>query len=38
MKEIKDIKWGTPASLACLGVFLAGLGIFFDAIWSNFIK
>jgi hypothetical protein len=35
---MKDIKWGTPVSLACLGVFLAGLGIFFDAIWTNFIK
>jgi len=35
---MKDIKWGTPVSLACLGVFLGGLGVFFDAIWTNFIK
>lgn len=32
-----DIKWGTPISLACLGIFLAGLGIFFHAIWSSFV-
>ncbi|MEY9975019.1 hypothetical protein ABH966_005443 [Lysinibacillus sp. RC46] len=32
-----EIKWGSPLSLACLGVFLAGLGIFFKAIWSTFL-
>jgi hypothetical protein len=37
-KTMKDIQWGSPASLACLGVFLGGLGIFFYAIWSTFLS
>jgi hypothetical protein len=35
---MKEIKWGSPLSLACLGVFLGGLGVFFDAIWTNFLR
>ena len=35
---MKEIKWGTPASVACLGVFLAGLGVFFSVIWTHFVK
>ncbi len=35
---MKEIKWGSPVSLACLGVFLGGLGVFFDAIWTHFLS
>jgi hypothetical protein len=38
VKTMKDIQWGSPASLACLGIFLGGLGIFFYAIWSTFLN
>lgn len=34
---MKDIQWGTPASLACLGVFFAGLGFFLSVIWKFFL-
>jgi hypothetical protein len=30
MKE--EIKWGSPLSMACLGIFLGGLGFFLKAI------
>jgi hypothetical protein len=35
--KMKEIKWGSPLGIACVGVFLGGLGIFFNAIWSNFL-
>lgn len=30
---MKDVQWGSPLALACLGAFFAGLGIFLFAIF-----
>lgn len=30
---MKEVNWGTPYALACLGAFFAGLGIFLFAIF-----
>ena len=38
MKELKDIKWGSPISVACIGIFLIGLSLLLDTIWKYFLS
>lgn len=35
---MKDLGWGSPVSIACLGVFLFGVGYLLDVIWKYFLS
>lgn len=35
---LKDVKWNSPITLACLGIFLYGLATLLDTIWKYFLS
>jgi len=35
---MKNLRWGSPVSVACLGVFLFGLASLLDVIWKYFLS
>lgn len=35
---LKEIKWNSPITLACLGIFLYGLAKLLDTIWKYFLS
>jgi hypothetical protein len=35
---MKDISWGSPLSVACIGVFFFGLATLLDTIWKYFLS
>ncbi|MDQ0254508.1 hypothetical protein J2S74_001887 [Evansella vedderi] len=35
---MKEIKWGSPISVACIGIFLWGLATLLDTIWKYFLS
>lgn len=35
---MKEIRWGSPISFACAGVFLFGLATLLDTIWKYFLS